>query len=212
MAKSRLNLLNSFVFLYLLFLYLWCRSKSRQPWKESRGKIVSPAAHKRPTDRTHNFVPNWCPLLLRPVSVFLGWSGFVKESKLKKRRFDEFSRSVWKSKLLKVFVCLLKLTIGACHNWKICWMIVQSTYDPQCSVVLKLEGRKKEATLTFMVYQLYHGPVHRLLTIWPGRQFVKGHQHTHTVRWLLERGETVTRAWVSGVFALATVLPALVQN
>ena len=32
-------------------------------------------------------------------------------------------------------------------------MIVQSTYDPQCSGVLKVEGRKKEATLTFMVYQ-----------------------------------------------------------
>ena len=32
-------------------------------------------------------------------------------------------------------------------------MIVQSTYDPQCSGVLKLEWRKKEATLTFMVYQ-----------------------------------------------------------
>ena len=32
-------------------------------------------------------------------------------------------------------------------------MIVQSTYDPQCSGVLKVKGRKKEATLTFMVYQ-----------------------------------------------------------
>ena len=61
-AKSRLNLLTSCVFLYLLFMYLWCpyftylwcRSKSRQPWMEGRGKIVSPAAHKRPTDRTHN--------------------------------------------------------------------------------------------------------------------------------------------------------------
>ena len=61
-AKSRLNLLTSCVFLYLLFMYLWlpyftylwCPSKSRQPLKECRGKIGTPAAHKRPTDRTHN--------------------------------------------------------------------------------------------------------------------------------------------------------------
>ena len=32
-------------------------------------------------------------------------------------------------------------------------MTVLSTYDPQCNGVLKVEGRKKEATLTFMVYQ-----------------------------------------------------------
>ena len=92
-AKSRLNLLTSCVFLYLLFMYLWCRSKSRQPWKEGRGKIVSPAAHKRPTDRTHNLCQTGVGLLLGLVLVLLGWSGFVKESKLKKRCFDEFSMS-----------------------------------------------------------------------------------------------------------------------
>ena len=80
-------------------------------------------------------------------------------------------------KTLKAYCVSVKTENWWFSCWKICWMIVQSTYDPQCSGVLKLEGRKKEATLTFMVY---HGPVHRLLTIWPGRQFVKGHQHTHT--------------------------------
>ena len=87
-AKSRLNLLTSCVFLYLLFLYLWCRSKSRQPWKEGRGKIVSPAAHKRPTDRTHNLCQTGVLFLDRCRS---SWAGLALSKNKKWRRDALFS-------------------------------------------------------------------------------------------------------------------------
>ena len=118
-----------------------------------------------------------------------------------------------KIKTLKALFCLLWLTgetTGASHIWQISWMTVLSTYDPQCNGVLKVEGRKKEATLTFMVYQPAVPWARPEATYYLTGQTVckRSPTHIHTVGW----GETVTRVWVSGVFALSTVFPASVQN
>ena len=134
-------------------MYLWCRSKSRQPWKEGRGKIVSPAAHQRPIEVT---------ICARPVSS--SWTGvgllglvlLCQRTKSEEETLCSAFAVSMKIKTLKALLCSLSLTgdtTGASHIWQISWMTVLSTYDPQCNGVLKVEGRKKEATLTFMVYQ-----------------------------------------------------------